>query len=113
MRQTELWFGVVAGIAGLLLAVLSITGILPYIGDAVRAYDVVCIAANATGIVGAIIVQRYNIAGSVIMAAVMIVVMCFGFPWQSIPAVMYIISVVLAVAPVRVHTKEEQGRTQL
>ena len=97
----------------MLLAVLSITGILPYTEEAVRAYDVVCIAANAAGIVGAIMVQKHHIAGSVIMAAVMIIVMCFGFPWQSIPAVMYIISVVLAVVPVKVHTKEEQGRTQL
>ena len=110
MRKTELWFGVIAGAAGLLLGALSLAGILPYTAAAVSTHAVICIGANAAGIAGAVLVQRHHIFGSVIMAAVMVVVMFFGFPWQSVSAVMYIIAVVLAVVPVRIDTEDKQGR---
>ena len=118
MRKTELWLGVGAGMTGLLLAVLSLLEVLPYSPQAISASSsitlsaVVCAAANVAGIAGAVMVQRHHILGSAVMAVVMVVVLCFGFPWQSIPAVVYIMSVVLAVVPVRIHTEENQGRTQ-
>ena len=112
MRKTEMVFGISAGAVGLLLAALSLTGILPYADTPVSAHAVICLCANAAGIVGAVFVRRHHILGSAIMAAVMVVVMCFGFPWQSIPAVMYIIAVVMAVVPVRIHTQDEDGRVQ-
>ncbi len=118
MRKTELWLGVGAGVAGLLLAVLSFVKVLPYSSEAISASAsvalsaVVCAAANIAGIAGAVMVQRHHILGSVIMAIVMVVVLFFGFPWQSIPAVVYIMSVVLALVPVRIPTEENHGRIQ-
>lgn len=118
MRKTELRLGVGAAAAGLLLAVLSLLRILPYLPDALSASSsvtvsaVVCAAANIVGLAGAVVVRRHHILGSIIMAVVMVVILCFGFPWQSIPAVVYIMSVVLAVVPVRMHTEEKQGRAQ-
>ena len=112
MRRTEMFFGVLAGTIGLLLGVLSLVGILPYAAAAISTHAVVGICANAAGIIGAVLVQRHHFAGSGIMAAVMVAIMCFGFPWQSIPAVMYIIAVVLAVVPVRIHTEDDKGRME-
>jgi hypothetical protein len=118
MRKTELWLGVGAGTAGVLLAVLSLFGVLPYSPQALTASSsvtlsaVVCAAANIIGIAGAVTVQRHHIMASAVMTVVMVVVLFFGFPWQSIPAVVYIMSVVLALVPVKLHTGENQGRTQ-
>ena len=112
MRKTEFWLGVCAGAAGLLLAVLSLLGILTYLEEAVAAHAYVCIAANVVGIFGAVVVRKHNILGAAIMAAAMVTIMCFGFPWQSIPAVMYIISFVMAAVPEKLHSKDEQGRLQ-
>lgn len=119
MRKTEFIFGLCAGAAGLILAALSLFSILPFSQETVRSlsestlrtYALVCIASNVLGIVGALMVQKYNIAGALIMAAAMIAVMLFGFPWQSLPAVLYIISFVMAAVPVKAVTntvKEEK-----
>jgi ABC-type Fe3+ transport system permease subunit len=107
MRKTEFILGLCAGIAGLLLAALSFFSLLPrsalftYAENTFKIYAVVCIAANALGIVGALLVQKHNIPGAVIMAVSMIAVLIFGFPWQSLPAVLYIISGVMATVPVK------------
>lgn len=108
MRKTEFIFGLCAGTAGVLLAALSLLSLLPYLpepGTADHTYAFICLAANIFGIFGALIVQKYNIAGAVIMAAAVIAVMLFGFPWQSLPAVLYIISVVMAAVPVKAAAK--------
>lgn len=110
MRKMEIGLGVAAGIAGLLLAALSMMGVLPYSAkdvflphDAqnVHTYAIVLAAANALGVAGALIVKRHHVLGSLIMFAVTLTVLVFGFPWQCIPAVVYIMSVVLAMVPVK------------
>jgi hypothetical protein len=107
MRKTELIFGLCAGITGLLFAVLSLFSLLPWseaalaYPEALKVYAVVCIAANALGILGAFLVQKHNIPGAIIMAASMLAVLVFGFPWQTLSAVLYIISVVMATVPVK------------
>lgn len=109
MRKTELLFGLCAGLVGLIFAVLALFSLLPFSPDAVhhlsestlRTYAVICIAANAAGILGALIVQKSNIAGALIMTAALIALMFFGFPWQSFSTVLYVISVVMAAVPVK------------
>ncbi len=107
MRKTEMIFGLCAGAAGILIGVLSLVSLLPLqeaasvYPETLKAYAVVCIAANALGALGAILVQKRNIPGAVIMAASMLAILIFGFPWQTLPAVLYIISVVMATVPVK------------
>ena len=118
MRTTEVLFGVFAGVAGLVLAVLSMQGILPYSAqtlssysmETIRVYSYVCIGASVVGIAGALLVLKHHAVGSAMMMVVMVVLMVFGFPWQSIAAVAFIISVVLAMVPVK--TEAEQGGEQ-
>lgn len=113
MRKTELIFGICAGASGLVLAVLALFSFLPFSPDAVHGlsqstlntYALICVAANVLGIAGALLVQKLNIAGALIMAVSMIAIMLFGFPWQSLPAVLYIISLVMAVVPVKAAAK--------
>lgn len=110
MRKMEIGLGISAGVVGVVLAVLSMIGILPYTtkdiimphdAASVQTYAIILLAANALGIVGAVIVKWQHVVGSVMMLLVAFVVLTFGFPWQSITAVIYIISVVLAMVPVR------------
>jgi uncharacterized membrane protein len=104
MRRTELVLGLLAGIAGLLLALLVLLGVLGYLDGTLASAatsSYILVGANVIGIVGALTVRRHHIAGSVTMAAVTVTILVFGFPWQSIPGVIYIISVVLAVVPVK------------
>ena len=114
MRKTEMWFGICAGGIGFALAISSFFSILPYTQATLSLFDeatiknyaVICMAANAVGIFGALIVQKRNIMGAIIMSSCMIVIMFFGFPWQSLSAVMYIIAVVMATVPVRIAKNE-------
>lgn len=106
MRKTEIFLGIFAGFIGIILAVLFMLNILPYkfeIPDAntVFTFGIILAGANITGIIGALLVNKNNILGAAVMAAVTITVMIFGFPWQSLPAVIYIMSVVMAVVPVK------------
>ena len=107
MRKTEMIFGLCAGAAGILIGVLSLVSLLPWqeaasvYPETLKAYAVVCIAANALGALGALLVQKHNIPGAVIMAVSMLALLFFGFPWQTLPAVLYIISVVMATVPVK------------
>ncbi len=104
MRRTELVLGLLAGATGLLLAVLALLDVLVYLPDTLASEAIsgyILVGANAVGIAGALTVRRHHIAGSVAMAAATVTIMVFGFPWQSIPGVIYIISVVLAVVPVK------------
>jgi hypothetical protein len=59
------------------------------------------LGANALGIAGALIVMKHHIAGSVMMLLAATAAMLFGFPWQSISGVTYIMAIVLAVVPVK------------
>lgn len=112
MRKTEVVLGLFAGTSGIALSVLSMLMILPYSAQSIKtlstemifAYGVVCLIANGVGIAGAMVVPKNHVLGSIIMGAAVITVLCFGFPWQSISAVFFIISVVLAVVPVRMGT---------
>jgi hypothetical protein len=109
MRKTEIVLGVCAGVAGLLLAVFSALSLLPYLAEYskdIQTGAVICMIANAAGIVGAFIVHKSNMAGAAVMAACLIVILFYGFPWQSIPAVMYVVSVVMAAVPVKMSEKE-------
>ncbi|MGE5494693.1 MAG: hypothetical protein ACM3S4_05275 [Burkholderiales bacterium] len=107
MRKTEMIFGLCAGAAGIVLGVLSLVSLLPWkeaafvYPETLKAYAAICIAANALGAFGALLVRKRNIPGAVIMAASMLAVLFFGFPWQTLPAVLYIISVVMATVPVK------------
>ncbi len=109
MRKTEIGFGIIASAAGMALSLLSMFAILPYSeqiminypADIVWTYSIICLATNVIGLAGALLVLKNHVLGSIVMAVVMIAVLVFGFPWQSIPAVLYIISVVLAMVPVR------------
>lgn len=101
MRKTELWFGICGGAAGILIAVLSLLGVLPYAPQMDKLHALICIAAGVSSIAGALLVPRHHVAGSVIMAAGLVAVTIFGFPWQSVAAVLLIISATLSLAPVR------------
>jgi len=111
MRKTEIGLGVTAGTVGIVLAVLSMLSVLPYStkdvllphdAASVQTYAVILLAANVLGVAGAIAVSRHHVLGSLIMLLATFVVLIFGFPWQSITAVIYIISVVLALVPVKI-----------
>jgi hypothetical protein len=113
MRKTEFIFGFCAGAAGLALALLSLFSLLPYpsVSDnSGHTYALICLAANVLGITGALFVQKSNIFGASSMAASMLALMFFGFPWQSLPAVLYIISIVMAVVPVKAAEKRTLRR---
>ncbi len=104
MRKTELILGLIAGICGLVMAVLSLFGITHYLSGtlASEAYSgYILLGANVLGIIGALSVTKHHVAGSVIMLVATTAIMMFGFPWQSISAVLYIMAVVLAVVPVK------------
>lgn len=104
MRKTEVTLGACAGAIGLILAVLSAFSLLPYLAEYSKGIEtgaIVCMAANAVGIIGAFFVFRNNFAGAAIMAVCLIAILFYGFPWQSLPAVMYVISVVMAAVPVK------------
>lgn len=110
MRKLEIGLGMAAGLTGILLSVLSIMQVLPYTTkdvflphdpQSVQTYAIILLAANVIGIAGALIVKRHNLLGSIIMFIVTLVVLVFGFPWLCIPAVVYIMSVVLAMVPIK------------
>ncbi len=110
MRKLEIGLGLAAGLTGIILSVLSMMRVLPYTAQdvllphdpaSVQIYAIVLLAANVLGIVGALLVKRHNLLGSIIMFIVTLVVLVFGFPWLCIPAVVYIMSVVLAMVPVK------------
>lgn len=109
MRKTELVFGLSAGGIGIILGLLFLLDILPHSSIITYSHRVIyasiCIAANVVGVAGALVVRKRHILGSAIMAAAMVTVMIFGFPWQSIAGVSYTISVVLAVTPENIHKK--------
>ena len=104
MRKTELALGLIAGVCGLLLAALSLLRVTHYLpGTLASAHysGYILLAANAAGIIGALIVMKHHVAGSVVMLLATAAVMVFGFPWQSVSAVIYIMAVVLAMVPVK------------
>ncbi len=110
MRKTEIGLGAAAGTIGAVLAVLSMLHILPYSAkdvflphdaESVQIYAAILLAANLFGMAGAFTVSRHHVLGSVMMLIAAVVVLFLGFPWQSIPAVIYIISIVLAMVPVK------------
>lgn len=101
MRKTELWFGICGGASGVLIGALSLWGVLPYASEMDKLYAYLCMAAGAMSIIGALLVPSHHVAGSVIMAAGLVAVTIFGFPWQSVTAVLLIISATLSLAPVR------------
>lgn len=104
MRKTEFIFGLCAGAAGLALALLSLFSLLPYppgLDNGGESFSFICLGANVLGIIGALFVQKNNIFGALSMAVSMLALMFFGFPWQSLPAVLYIISIVMAAVPVK------------
>lgn len=101
MRKTDLWFGVCGGAAGIIIAALTWFGALPHAQEPDRLYALVCACCGAAGIAGALLVPRHHLAGSVIMTAALVVITIFGFPWQSVSAVLLIISATLSLAPVR------------
>jgi hypothetical protein len=111
MRKTELTLGLIAGICGLVLAVLSLKGVTHYLPGtlAVAPYSgYVLLGANVVGIIGALLVLKHHVAGSVAMVLATAAVMVFGFPWQTISAVVYIMAVVLAVVPVKYETEKKR-----
>lgn len=101
MRKTELLFGICGGAAGVLIATLTLFGMLPYAQPIDKLPVLICAGAGTASIAGALLVPRHHVAGSVIMAIGMVAVTYFGFPWQSVSAVLLIISATLSLAPVR------------
>ncbi len=101
MRKTELWFGICGGAASVLIAALSFFEVLPYAPQLDKLYAFICAGAGIVSIFGALLVPGRHIAGSVIMTAGLVVITIFGFPWQSVAAVLLIISATLSLAPVR------------
>ena len=83
------------------IAVLTVFEVLPYAEQPDKLATIICAVAGVVGIVGALLVPRHHVAGSVVMAVALIAVTYFGFPWQSVSAVLLIISATLALAPVR------------
>lgn len=110
MRKTELVLGLIAGVSGLLLAALSLLEVTKYLDGtlAAAAYSsYILFGANVVGIAGALVVRKHHVLGSIAMAIATVAVMVFGFPWQSIPGVIYIMAVVLAMVPVK-YEQEKQ-----
>ena len=104
MRKTEMTLGLIAGIAGLVLAALSLLGVTEYLPGtlAKAAYSgYILLGTNALGLVGALIVLKRHVVGSVLMLVATVTVMVLGFPWQSIPGTIYIMAIVLAMVPVK------------
>lgn len=118
MRKTEVIYGLGAGVVGIVLSVLSLLKLLPNSAetiamnsaDVLRMYAYACMVANVVGIVGALLIQKNHILGSSMMAVAMVAVLICGFPWQSISAVVYIVSVVMAMVPVKTNTQDELRR---
>jgi len=108
MRKTELWFGLCGGAVGVAIAALSYFEVLPYVEQPDKLSAIICACAGAVGIAGALLVPKHHVAGSVIMAVALIAVTYFGFPWQSISAVLFIISATLSLAPVRKPQHKEE-----
>lgn len=108
--------GLIAGISGLLLAALSMLGVTGYLPGtlAKAAYSgYILLGANVLGLIGALIVLKKHIAGSVAMLLATVAVLLFGFPWQSISGVIYIMAIVLAIVPVKADiTKAEKEKKQ-
>lgn len=101
-RKTELWFGICGGAAGIVIAALAWFGALPpYAQEPDKLSAIICACCGAVGIVGAAFVPKHHLAGSVIMTAALVVITIYGFPWQSVSAVLLIISATLSLAPVR------------
>ena len=110
MRKTELTLGMIAGICGLVLAVLSLMGVTQYLPGTLGASEYsgyILLGANVLGIIGALSVMKHHVVGSVIMLLATAAVMVFGFPWQSISAVLYIMAVVMAVVPVKYEAEKK------
>ncbi len=101
MRKTEVWFGIVGGAAGIAIAALTLAEALPYVQQMDKLYTVICLCAGIAAMVGALLVPKHHVAGAVVMAASLVAVIIFGFPWQSVSAVLLIISATLSLAPVR------------
>jgi len=104
MRKTEMTLGLIAGIAGLVLAALSLMGVTTYLPGtlAEAAYSgYILLGANVLGVAGALIVLRHHVAGSILMLVATATVMVLGYPWQSIPGTIYIMAIVLAMVPVK------------
>lgn len=107
VKRTEIGLGIAAGAAGIVLGLTSLLGWLPYAAgtpvphdaQTTGLYSIVLLAANAFGVVAALAVNRRHVLGALGMSAVTAVVLVFGFPWQSLPAVLYIMSVVMALVP--------------
>lgn len=109
MRKTEVVLGLIAGGAGIIVAVLSLTKVLSFLPEysgGAGTGAIICLAANLIGIVGALTIHKNNIAGAVIMVLALTAVLFYGFPWQSLPAVIYIMSIVMAVVPVKAIAKD-------
>ena len=109
MRRTEMTIGILAGIAGIALGLLFLFNVFPQSSLVPDAHNVtyayICIAANCLGLAGGILVRWKHFVGSGFMAAAMIIIMFFGFPWQVIPSVAYIVSVIMALVPEKLHEK--------
>jgi hypothetical protein len=108
MRKTEMVIGVCAGAVGIILGLLLLFDLFPVsplvsINVNRDVYAYICIAANIIGLAGGIIVKKRNFIGSGMMAVVMITIVFFGFPWQMISVTAYIVSIVLAVVPEKLH----------
>lgn len=107
MRRTEIIFGIVAGFVGCVLGILALLGIMPDVAGRVNPFGtiqtcgIVCIVANVFGIFGALSIRKHHVMGSIIMTVVLVLILMFGFPWQTIPGVIYIVSIVLSAVPVK------------
>ena len=102
MRKTELWFGICGGAASVLIAALTYFEGLPYTPHLDKLVDaMICAGAGVASIIGALLVPRHHVAGSVIMAAGLVAVTIFGFPWQSVAAVLLVVSATLSLTPER------------
>ena len=108
MRKTEMMIGIFAGAVGIALGLLLLFNVFPASPLADKnvyreAYAYVCIAANALGLFGAVMLRKRHFLGSGLMAAALLIIPFFGFPWQMISVTAYLVSVVLAVVPERLH----------
>ncbi len=109
LRKTEIGLGIVAGSLGIVLGLLSFFEVLPYRvdtfiphnADTTLLVSILMVGANAIGIFGALTVHKHHVLGSAVMGFVTLAVLIIGFPWQSISAVAYIMSIVMALVPVK------------
>ena len=101
MRKTEMTLGLIASMQ-VVLAVLSLLGVTEYLpGTLARAAYSGYTGRECAGRVGALIVLKCHVAGSVLMLVAAVTAWCWGSVAVNPGTVPHIMAIVLAMVPVK------------